>query len=48
MNIVKDFGPSTGEQKSLNQFGFGDLRQIILYFGLSIWTHIAYRINITV
>jgi len=26
-----------------NSLDFGDVRQIILYFGLSIWTHIGYR-----
>jgi len=29
-----------------NQLDFGDFRQIILYFGLSIITHIEFRLTV--
>jgi len=33
--------------KMANQLDFGDFRQIIVYFVLSIWTHIEYRTRIS-
>ena len=44
INIVKDFW-SLLVKKIVNSLDFGDFRQIILYFGLSTWTHIEYRIK---
>ena len=43
---MRIFGHSFDE-KIANQLDFGDFRQIFLYFGLSIWTHIEYRIKIS-
>ena len=42
--MVKDFWPLFVKQIA-NSLDFGDFRQIILYFGLSTWTHIEYRIK---
>ena len=39
-------GKSFGEKKA-NPLDFGEFRQIILYFGFSIWPHIDYRIKIS-
>ena len=44
INIVIDFWPLFVKQIA-NSLDFGDLWQIILYFGLSTWTHIEYWIK---
>ena len=43
INIVKDFLPLFVYLFLTNSLDFGDFRQIILYFGLSTWTHIEYK-----
>jgi len=45
INIVMDFW-SKHWWKNSKSMDFGDFKQIILYFGLSIWTHFEYRIKI--
>ena len=44
LRLLRILGPSVGE-KIANQIDFGEFRQIILYFGLSTWTHIEYIIK---
>ena len=44
INIVKDFDHCLLNQIA-NSFDLGDFRQILLYFGLSTWIHIEYRIK---
>ena len=46
INIVKDFDDILLFYLA-NSLDFGDFRQIILYFGLSTWTHFEYRIKIS-
>ena len=47
INIIKDDWP-LHVRKTTNALDFDEFRQIILYFSLSTWTHIAYRIKIKV
>ena len=44
INIIKDFWPLIVKTIA-NSIDFGGFSQIILYFGLSTWTHIEYRIK---